>query len=160
MIISYKVRADHPEPSLKVFEDTLAFPRGFHHVKVPAPVGEGVLTALEIAEDFYVNFQFYRLNVPLEVTKETAEDAMDSVYIVFYRLDLPETAYVRGNEVVYDQGGVNIYTQSFDTVLKFPPYTERNVVCIRIARSRLESMMGEDHRTYLNTLLDQESSFS
>jgi AraC-like DNA-binding protein len=159
MIIHYKVRAAFPDPALKAFEETLAFPRGYHHVKVPASVGEGVLTALEVADDFFANFQFYQLTAPLEVTKESAGDPMDSVYIVFYQLVLPEKAYIGGNEVIYDQDGVNIYAHPIDAVLKLPAHTERNVVCVRIARSRLESMLGSDHRAYLNNLLRQENSF-
>ena len=159
MIIRYKIGTDHAESDLRAFEETLAFPRGFHHVRVPAFIGEGVLTALEIDNDFHANFQFYRLNVPLEVTKETAEDPADSVYIVFYQLDLPETAYLRGNEVVYDQDGINVYTSTIDLAVKFPANTNRNVVCIRIGRSRLESTLGKDHHAYLNNLLRQEGAF-
>ncbi len=118
MIIRYKVGADHSEPALKTFEDTLAFPAGFHHTRVPVTIGQGALTALEIAPDFRAIFQFYRLDVPLEVTKESAGDPLDSVYIVFYQLGLPETAYIWGNELVYDRGGVNVYTHPINAVLK------------------------------------------
>ncbi len=159
MLIQYKIGAGHPGPDLKAFEETLAFPEGFHNVKVPAFVGEGVLTALEINNDFHANFQFYRLNVPLQVIKKATEDPSDCVYIVFFQLDLPETAYIQENEVVYDHDGVNVFTQAIDVVLKFPPHSSRNVVCIRIGRSRLESILGEGHRAYLNNLLRQENSF-
>lgn len=159
MIITYKVRSSRQDPALKIFEETLAFEDGFRHVKVPVSVGEGTLTALEIAADFHVNFQFYRLDVPLEVTKDYTGDAPDAVFIVFYVLQQPETAYISGNKVVYDQEGVNIYRQSFNAVLKFPAHTDRNVVCIRISRKRMEAMLGGQHREYLNDLLQPDNSF-
>jgi AraC-like DNA-binding protein len=150
--------SENQDLSLKLFEDTLAFENGFRHLRVPASIGEGILTALDIAGDFHANFQFYRLDVPLRVIKEATGDPFDSIYIVFYDLEVPETAYIQGNEVIYDQG-VNIYAQSINATLEFPANTVRNVVCVRIVRSRLESMLGENHREYLNELLQQGQSF-
>jgi AraC-like DNA-binding protein len=166
MIIRYKVKSGNPDgagsrsldPELKVFEDTLGFKNGFSHVKVPASVGDGFLTALDITDSFHANFQFYRLDVPLQVIKEATGDPFDSVHIVFYHLEVPETAYIQGNELPYDQG-VNIYAQSINAILEFPAKTQRNAVCIRIVRSHLECLLGENHRAYLNELLQQGQSF-
>jgi len=159
MIISYKVRSDKPDPSLELFEETLSFRNGFRHVRIPSSVGEGGLTALHFADDFHVNFQFYRLDVPLEVIKEHSEEPNDLVYIVFYQLQLPETAWLRGEEVVYEQEGVNIYTQSIDVTLKFPAHTRRSVVCLRISRRRLQEMLGCDDEDYLGELLRPSNPF-
>jgi AraC-like DNA-binding protein len=159
MIISYKVRSDKPDPSLTMFEETLSFRSGFRHVKIPSSVGEGRLVALHFADDFHVNFQFYRLDVPLEVIKEHSEDPHDLVYIVFYQLELPETAWLRGEEVVYDQEGVNIYTQSIDVTLRFPAGTRRSVVCLRISRRRLNEMLGCQNKDFLGELLHPANSF-
>jgi len=159
MIISYKVRSDKPDPSLALFEETLSFRDGFRHVRIPSSVGEGGLTALHFADDFHVNFQFYRLDVPLEVIKEHSEEPNDLVYIVFYQLQLPETAWLRGEEVAYEQEGVNIYTQSIDVTLKFPAHTRRSVVCLRISRRRLQEMLGCDDEDYLGELLRPSNTF-
>ncbi|MBN9382245.1 MAG: helix-turn-helix transcriptional regulator [Chitinophagaceae bacterium] len=159
MIISYKVKSDRPDPSLAVFEETLSFRDGFRSVKIPPSVGEGDLTALHFADDFHVNFQFYQLDVPLEVIKEHSFEPTDLAYIVFYQLQLPEKAWLRGEEVVYDQEGVNIYTQSIDATLRFPAGTRRSVVCLRISRRRLQEMMGCQDKDYLGKLLQPSNSF-
>lgn len=159
MIISYKVKSDKPDPSLSVFEETLSFRDGFKHVQIPSSIGEGRLVALHFADDFHVNFQFYRLDVPLEVIKEHSKDATDLVYIVFYQLELPEKAWLRGEEVAYDQEGINIYTQSIDAVLRFPANTHRNVVCLRISREKLQGMLGNHDEDVLNEWLRPTNSF-
>lgn len=146
------------DPDMRLFEETLGFRDGFCYVKVPASIGEGTLAALDINNEFHANFQFYRLDVPLQVIKEATGDPFDCVQIVFYDLDIPEKAYIEGNEVIYDQG-VNIYAQSINARLEFPAHTRRNVVCVRIKRSCLESLLGEGHRAYLNELLTQGQSF-
>src|SRR5258708_563243 len=165
MVIRYKVKsgnpdagAESPDPGLKTFEDTLGFRDGFAHVQVPASIGEGFLTALDIAGGFHANFQFYRLDVPLQLIKEATGDPFDCIHLGFYQLEVPETAYIQGNELIYDQG-VNIYAQAIDAVLEFPAQTQRNAVCIRIVRSHLESLLGDNHRAYLNELLQQGQSF-
>jgi|GEM_PF-1422625 len=159
MVISYKVRSERPDPSLTVFEETLSFRDGFRRVNIPSSVGEGKLVALHFADDFHINFQFYRLDVPLEVIKEHSPEPNDLVYFVFYQLQLPETAWFRGEEVIYDQEGVNIYTQSIDAILRFPAGTQRNVVCLRISRRRLQEMLGGHDQDYLNELLRPSNSF-
>ena len=166
MLIRYKVNPGIPDqngpdkrdPALKIFEDTLGFRDGFSQVRVPVSIGEGTLATLDINDAFHANFQFYRLDVPLQVIKEATGDPFDCVHIVFYDLDVPEKAYIEGNELLYDQG-VNIYTQSINARLEFPAHTQRNVVCVRIIRSCLESLLGDDHRAYLNDLLQQGQSF-
>ncbi|HEY4290593.1 MAG TPA: AraC family transcriptional regulator [Puia sp.] len=166
MRISYKFNLGTPDqpgpdsrdPDLQLFEDTLDFREGFSHVRVPASIGEGTLAALEIKDQLRANFQFYRLDVPLQVIKEATGDPFDCVHIVFYNLEVPEKAYIGGNEVVYDQG-VNIYTRSINATLHFPAHTRRNVVCVRMRRSSLESLLGDSHRAYLNDLLQQGQSF-
>lgn len=158
MVIHFKVRTGDQDPALKTFEDTLGFRNGFRHVEVPSSIGEGHLTALDMNGDFHANFQFYRLNVPLEVIKEATDEPSDSVYIVFYKLAVPETAYIEGNLVDYDEG-VNIYAKPINATLVFPAQTQRNVVCVRVARARLEALLGENHREYLNELLQQGQSF-
>ena len=162
MIISYKVKSDKPDPSLSIFEETLSFRDGFKHVDIPSTVGEGRLVALHFADDFHVNFQFYRLDVPLEVIKEHSQSAMDMIYIVFYQLELPEKAWLRGEEVAYDSEGINIYTQSIDAVLRFPANTHRKVVCLRISRDKLQGMLGNpdvDVLDVLNEWLKPTNSF-
>jgi len=159
MVISYKVKSDRPDPSLTVFEETLSFRSGFRQVEIPSSVGEGRLIALHFGDDFHVNFQFYRLDVPLEVIKEHSHDPHDLVYIIFYQLDLPETAWFRGEEVVYEQEGVNIYTQSIDVTLSFPAHTRRNVVCLRISRKLLQGLLGNHDEDYLGELLRPSNSF-
>ena len=159
MRIRYKVKSAGSDlvPGLQLFEETLAFTDGFRHVKVPPSIGEGTLAALDIAGDFHANFQFYRLDVPLQVIKEATGDPFDSVHIVFYNLEVPEKAYIDGNEVIYDQG-VNVYAQAINATLEFPAHTKRDVVCVRIVRSRLELLLG-DNREYLNELLQKSESF-
>jgi len=159
MVIRYKVMSGGSDyaPGQQLFEETLAFTDGFRHVKVPASMGEGALTAFHIADDFHVNFQFYRLEVPLQVIKQATGAPSDCVYIVFYNLEAPEKAYIDGNEFVYDQG-VNIYARSINATLEFPAHTKRDVVCIRIARSRLELLLG-DNGEYLNELLHKGETF-
>jgi AraC-like DNA-binding protein len=166
MLIRYKVNlgiadqtgSDECDAAMKLFEDTLGFRDGFTHVRVPASIGEGTLASLALNGQFHANFQFYRLDVPLRVIKEAMGEPFDCVHIVFYDLDVPEKAYIEGKEVIYDQG-VNIYTRSINATLQFPAHTQRNVVCVRIKRSSLESLLGEDHRAYLNELLQQGQSF-
>jgi AraC-like DNA-binding protein len=159
MRIRYKVKSAGSDlvPGLQLFEETLAFTDGFRHVKVPPSIGEGTLTALDIAGDFHANFQFYRLDVPLQVIKEATGEPYDSVHIVFYNLEVPEKAYINGNEFIYDQG-VNVYAQAINATLEFPAFTRRDVVCVRILRSRLELLLG-DNREYLNELLQKGESF-
>ena len=158
MEIFYKVLSGHPDPALKIFEETLSFKDGFCHVKVPASIGEGELAALDVAPDFHVNFQFYRLDVPLELLKRATGKFDDMVNIVFYDLSHPEKAYIESTEVIYDQG-VNVYAQPINARLLFPAHTRRNVVCVRIGRERLESYLGEGHRDFLNQLLLQGQKF-
>ena len=112
MSVRYTIKCEQDDPLLRPFEETMSFVKGFRQMVVPASVGSGQLTALEIDPEFHVNFQFYRLSVPLEVTKEWQGDAGHFVTIAFYDLELPQKAWtwMRGNEVVYDQQGVNIYT--------------------------------------------------
>jgi AraC-like DNA-binding protein len=159
MIISYKVKSDWEDPALAVFEKTLTFRDGFRRVTIPAAVGEGNLVAMHFADDFHVNFQFYRLTVPLEVIKEHSDVPTDLVYIVFYQLDLPEKAWLRGEEVTYEQEGANIYTQAIDVILRFPAGTRRNVVCLQISRTRLQEMLGSHDEDYLQELLRPSNPF-
>lgn len=158
MEIFYKVMSDVPEPALKIFEETLSFKDGFCHVKVPASIGEGELAALDVSPDFHANFQFYRLDVPLELLKRATGKFDDMVNIVFYDLSRPEKAYIEGTEVTYDKG-VNIYAQPINARLVFPADTRRNVVCVRIGREQLESYLGAGHRDFLNQLLLQGQKF-
>ena len=137
----------------------MSFGSGFRQMEVPASVGSGRLTAFEIEPEFHVNFQFYRLSVPLEVTKEWQGNAGHFVTLAFYDLELPQKAWTRGNEVVYDQQGVNIYTGATNLTMLFPANTERNVVCMRITRQKLESILGDEHREYLQELLRGEGQF-
>jgi AraC-like DNA-binding protein len=161
MSVRYTIKCEQDDPLLRPFEETMSFGPGFRQMAVPASVGTGQLTALEIDPEFHVNFQFYRLSVPLEVTKEWQGDAGHFVTIAFYDLELPQKAWtwMRGNEVVYDQQGVNIYTGATNLTMLFPANTERNVVCIRITRQKLESILGDEHREYLQELLRGEGQF-
>ncbi|HMI64165.1 MAG TPA: helix-turn-helix transcriptional regulator [Puia sp.] len=156
--VSDRTGSDSRDAELKMFEDILGFKEGFFYRKVPASIGEGTLAAVDINSEFHANFQFYRLDVPLQVIKEATGDPFDCVQIVFYDLDIPEKAYIGSSEVVYDQG-VNIYAHSINARLEFPAHTQRNVVCVRIKRSCLESLLGEGHRAHLNDLLTQGQSF-
>ncbi|MBS1665688.1 MAG: helix-turn-helix transcriptional regulator [Bacteroidetes bacterium] len=159
MVIHFKVRTGNQDPAaLATFEDTLAFKNGFRHVEVAPSIGEGHLTSLNMNGDFHANFQSYRLNVPLEVIKEATDEPSDSIYIVFYHLEVPETANIEGHLVDYDQG-VNIYVHPINAKLVFPAHTQRNVVCVRIGRSRLEALLGDGHKEYLNELLEQGQPF-
>ncbi|HTI94166.1 MAG TPA: helix-turn-helix transcriptional regulator [Puia sp.] len=166
MRIRYKVDSgalnqtgsDSRDPELQLFEDILGFREGFSQGRVPASIGEGTLAALDIDGQLHANFQFYRLDVPLQVIKEATGDPFDWIHIVFYDMGVPEKAYIEGLEVIYDQG-VNIYTHAITATLQFPAHTQRNVVCLRIKRKCLESLLGDDHRAYLNELLQQGQSF-
>jgi AraC-like DNA-binding protein len=158
MNIRYKLKTGQSDPALIAFEETLGFKVGYRNAKVPESIGEGTLVSVEVAEGFQANVQSYRLAVPLQVIKEATEEAYESVYIVFYYLEVPETAIIQGMEVDYDQG-VNIYAQPINAVLEFPAGTQRNVVCMRIDRKRLGGMLGEDQEKYLDGLLQQDQSF-
>lgn len=161
MSVRYTIKCEQDDPLLRPFEETMSFVQGFRQMAVPASVGSGQLTALEIDPEFHVNFQFYRLSAPLEVTKEWQGNGEHFVTIAFYDLELPQKAWtwLRGNEVVYDQQGVNIYTGATNLTMLFPANTERNVVCIRITRKKLESILGDEHREYLQELLRGEGQF-
>ncbi|WP_431217221.1 hypothetical protein ACQ86N_23405 [Puia sp. P3] len=104
MNIRYKLKKGHSDPALAAFEETLGFKAGYRNEQVPESIGEGTLVSVEIAEGFQANVQSYRLAVPLQVIKEATEEAYESVYIVFYYLEVPETAIIQGMEVDYDQG--------------------------------------------------------
>jgi len=153
MKIRYTVKCDEPDESIRSFEETLAFGNGFREITVSPAIGTGRLTALEIDADFHVNFQFCRLRAPLEVVKEWQGDASSYVTIAFYDLQIPQKAYFRGNEVVYDQEGVSLYSGGMDLTLLFPAHTERNVVCVRIRRHKLEALLGGLRREYLSEWL-------
>jgi len=159
--VRYTIKCEQDDPLLRHFEETMSFVQGFRQMAVPASVGSGQLTALEIDPEFHVNFQFYRLSVPLEVTKEWQGNAGEYVTLAFYDLELPQKAWTwrRGDELVYDQQGVNIYTGATNLTMLFPANTERNVVCMRISRQRLESILGDEHREYLQELLRGEGQF-
>jgi AraC-like DNA-binding protein len=161
MSIRYTIKTEHDDPLLPRFEEAMSFGPGFRQMDVPASVGLGRLTALEIDAEFHVNFQFYRLGVPMEVTRGWDGDAGNFVILAFYDLALPQKAWtwIRGNEVVYDQQGVNIGTGTTNLTMLFPVNIERNVVCIRITRKRLESILGDQHREYLHELLQGEGQF-
>jgi AraC-like DNA-binding protein len=161
MSVRYTIKCEQEDPLLREFEETMSFVQGFRQMDVPSSVGSGQLTALEIDPGFHVNFQFYRLSAPLEVTKEWLGDGGHFLTIAFYDLELPQKAWtwMRGNEVVYDQQGVNIYTGATNLTMLFPANTERNVVCMRITRNKLESILGEEHREYLQELLRGEGQF-
>jgi AraC-like DNA-binding protein len=153
MRIRYKVKSDEPDESVTAFEETLSFGKGFREVEVSPSIGSGRLTALEIDPDFHVNFQFCQLKAPLEVVRDWQEDASSYVSIAFYDLQVPQKAYIRGDEVVYDQDGVNIFSGGIDLNILFPAHTERKVVFVRIRRQRLEALMGGDQQDYLSELL-------
>lgn len=158
MNIRYKLKTGHADPALTAFEETLGYKQGYRNVDVPSSIGEGSLVSVDIAEGFHANIQSYRLAVPLQVIKEVTDEAYASVHIVFYHLEVPETAYIQGMEVDYDQG-VNIYAQPINAVLEFPAHTQRNVVCMRIDRKRLAGMLGDEQEVYLDGLLQHEESF-
>src|ERR1700722_3889594 len=159
--VRYTIKCEQDDPLLRPFEETMSFVQGFRQMAVPASVGSGQLTALEIDPEFHVNFQFYRLSVPLEVTKEWQGNGEHFVTIAFYDLELPQKAWtwMRGNEVVYDHQGVNIFTGATNLTMLFPANTEGNVVCIRITRQKLVSILGDEHREYLQELLRGEGQF-
>jgi AraC-like DNA-binding protein len=154
MKIRYTVQCNEPDEAIRAFEETLAFGNGFREIAVSPTIGTGRLTALEIDADFHVNFQFCRLRAPLEVVKEWQGDASSFVTIAFYHLQIPQKAYFRGDELVYDQEGVNIYSGGMDKMtLLFPAHSERNVVCVRIRRHKLEALLGGSQREYLGEWL-------
>ena len=153
MRIRYTIQCNEPDDSVQAFEDLLSFGEGFRQLDVPASIGAGRLTSLEIAPEFHVNFQFCQLRAPLEIVKEWQGDGSRFVTIAFYDLQVPQKAYYRGNEVVYDQEGVNIYSGRMDMTLLFPAHTERNVVCVRIQRQKLEALVGVGQQDYLSEWL-------
>jgi AraC-like DNA-binding protein len=159
MRIRFTVKTDNRDDSLRAFEETLSFGKGFRELAVSESMGTGRLTALEIDADFHVNFQFYRLRAPLEIVKEWQEDSSSFVTIAFYDLQIPQKAYFRGEELVYDQEGVNIYSGGMDITLLFPAHTERNVVCLRIRRHKLEALLGGREREYLSEWLQSGQFF-
>jgi len=158
MLIHYKIKVDPRDPWMDIFEQTIGFHPGYRNLEVPASIGEGRLVSMDISEGFHANFQSYRLNAPLQVIKEATDEFFESVYIVFYELDRPHTAYVQGTELIYDQG-VNIYTQPINAVLEFPANTLRNVVCMRIDRRRLAHLLAGEEEMFSGELLRQEQSF-
>jgi AraC-like DNA-binding protein len=158
MLIHYKIKVDPRHPWMDIFEQTIGFHPGYRNLEVPASIGEGRLISMDVAEGWHVNFQSYRLNAPLQVIKEAKDELFESVYIVFYELDVPHTAYVQGTELTYDQG-VNIYTQPINAVLEFPARTQRNVVCMRIDRRRLAHLLAGEEEVFAEALLRQEHSF-
>lgn len=159
MKIRYTVRCDEPDDSIRAFEETLSFGNGFREIAVGPSIGEGRLTALEIDTDFHVNFQFCTLRAPLQVTKEWQGDASSYVTMAFYDLQVPQKAYFRGDEMVYDQEGVNLYSGGIDMTLLFPAHTERNVVCVRIRRHKLEALLGGRENEYLSEWLQSGQFF-
>ena len=159
MRMRYTIRCAEPNDAVRAFEDTLSFGEGFRQLEVPPSIGVGRLTALAIDPGFHVNFQFCRLKAPLEVVKEWREDATRFITFGFYDLQVPQKAYFRGNEVVYDQEGVNIYSGGIDMTLLFPANTERNVVCIRIERNKLEALLGIGQQDYLSKWLQSGQFF-
>ena len=159
MRIKYTIRCAEPDDSVRAFQDTLSFGEGFRQLDVPSSIGVGRLTALEIDSDFHVNFQFCRLKAPLEVVKEWQEDASRFITIAFYDLEVPQKMYIRGDEVVCDQEGVNIYSGGLDMTLLFPAHTERNVVCVRMQRQKLEALLGMGKQDYLSEWLESGQFF-
>jgi len=158
MLIHYKIKAGLRDPGLDAFEQTLGFKTGYRNVLVPASIGEGRLVAMDIADGFHANFQFYRLNAPLQVIKQATDELFESVYIVFYYLEVPETAYIQGTELSYDQG-VNVYTQQINAVFEFPAHTQRNVVCMRIDRRGLADLLADEEEVFPEELLRQAQDF-
>lgn len=158
MLIHYKIKVDPRDPWMDIFEQTIGFHPGYRNLQVPASVGEGRLVSMDISDGFHVNFQSYRLNSPLQVIKEAKDELFESVYIVFYELDVPHTAYVQGTELTYDLG-VNVYTQPINAVLEFPARTQRNVVCMRIDRRRLADLLEGEEEVFAEALLRQDHSF-
>ncbi|HEY4108082.1 AraC family transcriptional regulator [Puia sp.] len=158
MLIHYKIKTGRRDPGLDAFEQTLGFRTGYRNVRVPASIGEGRLVSMDISDGFHANFQFYRLNVPLQVIKEATDELNESVFIVFYQLEVPETAYIQGTELPYDQG-VNIYTQPINALLEFPAHTQRDVVCMRIDRRRLADLLAGEEEVFTGELLRRGESF-
>jgi len=160
MLIHYKIKANPRDPWMDIFEDTIGFKAGYRNLQVPASIGEGRLVSMDVSDGFHVNFQSYQLSAPLQVIKQATEEFFESVYIVFYELAVPHTAYIQDTEVVYDQG-VNVYTQAINAVLEFPARTQRDVVCMRIDRRRLADWLAGDSaaEVFPEELLRQEGSF-
>jgi AraC-like DNA-binding protein len=160
MLIHYKIKANPRDAWMDVFEDTIGFKPGYRNLEVPATIGEGRLVSMDVSEGFHVNFQSYRLNAPLQVIKRATDEFFESVYIVFYELAVPHTAYIQGTEVVYDQG-VNVYTQPINAVLEFPAHTQRDSVCMRIDRRRLADLLAGDStgEVFPEELLRQDGAF-
>jgi AraC-like DNA-binding protein len=92
------------------------------------------------------------------VIKEATDELYDSVYIVFYQLEVPHLALVQGTYVLYDQG-VNIYTQPINAVLEFPANTLREVVCMRIDRRRLANLLAGEEEIFPEEVLRQAGAF-
>jgi hypothetical protein len=61
MRVRYTIQCDERDGSVRAFEDTLSFGEGFRQLDIPASIGAGRLTALEIDPEFHVNFQFCQL---------------------------------------------------------------------------------------------------
>jgi AraC-like DNA-binding protein len=158
MLIHYKIKTGRRDPGLEAFEQTLGFKMGYRNVLVPNSIGQGRLVSMDISDGFHANFQSYQLNVPLQVIKEATDELFEAVYIVFYQLEVPETAYIQGTELLYDQG-VNIYTQPINAVLEFPAHTQRNVVCMRIDRRRLADLLAGEAEVFPEELLRQGGTF-
>ncbi len=159
MYFQFNIQSVLDDPAVKAFEDLLSVPRGFTHVGVPPSIGQGTLTNVEIDAEFRASVQQYQLNVPLEVTYAKGQGPDNMLYIVFYSLQIPETASMHGNEFISEPEGINIYTDAIDVTILFPAYTVRNVIVVRISRRRIEMLMGEAHKGYLNELLRWQPSF-
>ena len=158
MLIHYKIKADPRDPWMDVFENTIGFRPGYRNIEVPASLGDGRLISMDISDGFHVNFQSYRLTSPLQVIKEATDELFESVYLVFYQLEVPHTANIEGTEFVFDQG-VNIYTQPINAVLEFPANTQRDTVCMRIDRRRLADLLVGEEEVFPEELLRQEQAF-
>jgi AraC-like DNA-binding protein len=161
MSIRYTIKCEQDDPLLRPFEEAMSFGPGFRQIEVPVSVGSGRLTALEIDPEFHVNFQFYRLGVPMEVKRELEDNDGRFVLFAFYDLELPQKTWtwIRGDEVVYDRQGVNLHTGAANLTMLFPVNTERNVVCIRITPKKLATILGDEHRIHLDKLLRGEGQF-
>src|SRR5579863_9268551 len=119
LISRYTFKSKEPNPALKAFEEALMRPIvGFRQVKVPRSAGVGVFTAMRLKEGLTMTLEYYRLNAPMELSKESVGEPSDVICIAFYDLHLPETAIVDGNLVVYQEGGVNVYTEDTDLSLR------------------------------------------
>ena len=163
MILNYKVLTSRPDAGIKKFERTISrfYSKSYLTISVPKSIGEGRYTSLELLEDFQVTFQFFRLSVPLHVTKTPSDGQKDTISIIFYDLEIPEAVYMAGNKYIYEQAGINMYTGDnlTDLNLQIPANTVRRVVSLHIRRSRLESMLGDCNREFLSELLQNRKSF-